>query len=344
MTIKKKPTIEDVAELAGVSVKTVSRVINHDPNVRKNNFEKITQAIKELRYRPNQSARGMASNRSFLIGFLFPSSLNQFGWNVMLGMIEAAKQQEYRVVAMPQDLLVEDSLQEMLAEIQHSNVEGIIISPPFSGINAIRDILTKHRIPYACISPPQNYPSDNYVCTNDRQAMSYIVEHLVGLGHTRIAYISGPKYGCVVEERKSGVIDTLKRHNIAMPEELLHFGDFSFDSGQRIGKQLLEMEHRPTAIICANDLMASGVVNLAYQLGLSIPRALSITGFDDSTIAYQLYPQLTTVRQPVKDMAKMATRQLIEVLQGVNQTGRANYQFESDLIVRSSTAPYIDHN
>lgn len=316
-----KPTrrakIDDVAELAGVSIKTVSRVVNQEPNVRESTREKVGAAIAELNYRPNLSARSLASHRSHLVVLVYddPSAyeLPSSGYVIRMqqGAIRACRSANYEVLIHPCDYRADSADVELQAVISRNRPDGVILAAPLSNMPKIVAAIAATNTPYVRVSPGRGNRDEFHVATNDREFSAQMTEYLASLGHTRIAFITGNPSHKAVARRYLGYKEALRKRGIKLDERMIFAGDNSIGSGEAGATKLLALKRPPTAIFAANDDMAAGVVRVANRLGLDIPGQLSVAGCDDITLARQIYPSLTTVRQPIEKMAEMACKALI---------------------------------
>lgn len=311
-----KSTIFDVATRAGVSIKTVSRVVNREPNVRDATRKRVEQAVTELNYRPDQSARNLASNRSHLIGLVYedPSSydLPSSGYIIKMqqGALRACRSVMRELLIHPCDLNSPHVTDELRAVINDARLSGVIIAAPLSNMNRIVRAVQATNTPFVRLSPGTRPRNQLCVATNDRKACQQMTEYLAGLGHTRIAFIGGNPDHAAVATRILGYQDGLTSSKLRVSQTLIAAGDNSFESGMHCAEKLLSRKNPPTAIFAANDDMAAGVIRKAGRMGLSVPDDLSIAGFDDITLARQLDPTLTTIRQPLVRMSEQAVEML----------------------------------
>lgn len=336
--IRNRPTIDDVARLAGVSIKTVSRVFNLEPNVRRETRDSVLAAAETLNYQPNLSARQLASNRSFLIGLLYdrpnPEKENDYVTAVQSGSLEACREQGYRLLINPYRADSPGLTREVVA--LKRKVDGLIVLQPFSDIEEINQCLLEMNIPCVRVSqrPLDGFP---WISVADTDAADEMTEHLLQLGHRRIGFVMGhPDHG-QSHDRLAGYRRALERHDIAFLDELVEQGLFDYESGYACARNLLSLSRPPTAIFASNDPMAMGVLSAAHEMGLDVPRQLSVAGFDDSPMARHASPPLTTVRQPIAEVARLATEELIRRLQGRSK-GDFNHCFRAELVHRASTA------
>ena len=335
------PTINDVARLAGVSIKTVSRVVNGEPNVGANTRARVEAAIAELKYRPNPSARSLAARRSHQIALVYDDpeayEIPSAGYviNMQQGALSACKKANYELLIHPCNYRDKKLGAELKAFAEHFRPAGIILAAPLSNMPQVVRAIEDTGIPMVRISPGKA-PRMPCIATNDREISSQLTQYLASLGHKRIAFITGHKKHAAVANRFRGYQDGLRESGLKFSERLVAEGDNSIGSGEAAAMALLERKHRPTAIFAANDDMAGGVYRAANRLGLNIPGQLSVAGFDDISLARQLYPALTTIRQPLEAMTARAATMLIEESKnGVDGTEI----LPATLQIRDSTGP-----
>lgn len=319
---KRRATIEDVASLAGVSIKTVSRVVNREPNVRASTTEKVQHAIAKLEYRPNPSARNLASHRARLIVLVYDdmSAYDAPSANYIIkmqdGALRACRPEGFELLIHPCNYRESDVGAKLREQIGQVRPAGIVVAPPLSNMSAIVDSVKATNTPFVRISTGTGNGDEYEVATNDREISAEMTRYLASLGHTRIAYIKGDDTAKAVSNRFTGYLDGLKQAGLPYAEELVAKGDQSIGSGEACAKQLLQLGHRPTAIFSANDDMAAGVIRVATRMGIKIPEELSVAGCDDISLAQMIFPALTTIRQPLSAMAHAATKALIDGSRG----------------------------
>jgi LacI family transcriptional regulator len=312
-----RATIDDVAELAGVSIKTVSRVVNKEPNVRDATRAKVEKAIARLNYHPNLSARNLASQRARLIALIYddPSSyeIPSSGYVIRMqtGVLSACRSADYRLVIYPCDYRRETIGAELKAMIDHARPQGIVLAAPLSNIPRVVQAIVATGTPMVRLSPGTQGGKQYSVATNDREISAEMTRYLASLGHRKIAFIKGHPNHKAVANRYLGYVDGLQQSGLDPADQLVENGDNSFGSGEAAGGRLLQLKDPPTAIFAANDDMAAGVIRAAALLGVDVPAQLSIAGCDDISLARQLCPTLTTIRQPLASMAERAAQVLI---------------------------------
>lgn len=333
-----KATIDNVAQLAGVSIKTVSRVVNKEPNVRPATRDKVLEAITQLDYRPNLSARSLAGNRSYVLGLLYDNPSANYVIDLQNGVLSTSRAEGYDLLIYPCDYKHPDIAHEISNLVRQTRVDGVILTPPLADIETVLELFKASNTPFVRISPTLNKSICPYVETNDREAAYDMTCELIAQGHKRIGFIKGHPDHLAVTHRYEGYIAALEENRIELDQSLVAQGFNSFESGEEAGRELLAQTPRPTAIFAANDDMAAGVMMVAHQMGLAIPEQLSVAGFDDTPVAHQIWPSLTTVRQPIQAMAKKATELLLKQLRGKDVKLPAS-MLSSNLIRRDSTGP-----
>ncbi|MCQ8877058.1 LacI family DNA-binding transcriptional regulator [Pseudoalteromonas shioyasakiensis] len=333
----KKVTINSVASYAGVSKKTVSRVLNNEPNVSDATREKVLKVFKELDYTPNPIARGLAQNRSFIIGCIYDNPSKSYITRVQTGALAACQENNYNLLIHPCDLRGEELISNIEQLIQTSRLDGLVLTPPFSDFKLLVDFLKTKNIPYARVASAVLEDESISVRSNDEQGAFEITEHLIRLGHKSIAFIKGHPDHSATEQRFKGYLRALNTHGVEFNERLVEEGNFSYHSGVDSARSILDLTPRPTAVFASNDYMAAAVLKLATQRQLKVPDDISIAGFDNAPIARHIWPGLTTIAQPVEDMTKQAVTKLIE---HIAEPQEAPYQvtLEARLITRESTA------
>lgn len=327
--------IEDVAAAAGVSMKTVSRVLNHEPNVSADTRSRVEAAVAEMRYRPHPSARVLAGRRSYLIALLYDNPSSNYLMEAEQGVLDACLAQHYNLMLTP---LAGDG--DIVARVEdlvvQSRLDGVVLTPPVTDDETLLAWLDRRDIPYASISPKEQHRRIGVVL-DERSAVREMILHLAALGHRRIAHIQGhPAHGAS-EWRLAGYRDGLQQAGLPCEAELVVPGMFSYESGFDATNRLLALAHPPTAIVAANDDMAAGAICAICERGLSVPKDISVCGFDDTPIARQIYPALTTVRQPTREMGRLAALELLKAVRNRATGGLVEVPYALQL--RRSTGP-----
>ncbi len=332
-----KATIDDVAELAGVSIKTVSRVVNKEPNVRQSTRDRVMAAIIQLDYRPNSSARSLASNRSYVIGLLYGNPSATYVLEVQDGVLLTCRPQGYDLLIHPCNYRDPELTKEIIDLTHQKRIDGLLLTPPLTDHLELLAALKRMDMPFVRIAPTLNKDISPYVETNDQEAAYEMTCQLIAMGHKDIGFICGHPDHRAVSYRYEGYKAALSDNAIELNAAWVEQGMNSFDSGESCARHLLQKKPRPTAIFAANDDMAAGVIMVAHQMGIRMPDELSVAGFDDTPVAHQIWPSLTTVRQPVQQMARKATELLLKQLRGKDFQPAG--VLGSSLIMRDSTGP-----
>ncbi len=333
-----KVRITDVAERAGVSIKTVSRVINREPNVRGDTRERVESAIEALKYTPNPFARSLAGSRAFVIGLLYDNPSSSYVIDIQRGALKVCRREHYDLLIHPCDYGGRELPVEVGHLLRQSKVDGLLLTPPLSDNEPLLTMLRDSNARFARVAPGDHAEIARSVFTNDRESCAEMTRYLVSLGHRSIAFIVGDPDHKAVAERYRGYLDGLKTAGVPFDQRLVKQGFNTFESGVECGLELLRQKDRPTAIFASNDEMAVGVIRVAHESGIRIPENLSVVGFDDIPIGRQMFPALTTIRQPVEAMAMTATDLLLGQLRGV-AVGQDRIVLESVIQLRESTGP-----
>lgn len=332
---KRRPTINDVARLAGVSKKTVSRAINRSPLLNERTRKKVAEVIADLAYVPNPQARALALRRNFLLALIHDNPNAQMVLNAQEGILDAIRDTEFALVMRPVDRHSSAMMQDISKFLQQQRVYGVVLLPPISENDAVAAMCRELGCGYVRMGSAALDDSAHMVQSNDRMAVTQAMEYLIGLGHKHIGLITGPDGFRSAQERQQGFIDALARHGLSYSPELVAKGNYTFETGLAAAERLLESRPRPTAIFCSNDEMAAGALHAARQRDIEVPGELSLVGFDDTAIAAHLWPPLTTVRWPIRTMARTATLKLIDQASAAEQA----VSFPSDLVRRASAVP-----
>jgi len=335
-------TITDVADAAGVSIKTVSRVFNDEPNVRQATRDRVLASAATLDYHPNVAARSLAGRRSFLIGLAYDNPSPNYVVDLQTGALDRLKGERYRLLVLPFADIASVS-GKMQAIARASGLDGVVLAPPLCDDAATVAELEACGLPYARIAPSGGASHAPDVAIDDIGATRAVIDHLVSLGHRRIAIVRGDPSHASAAARLEGYRAGLTAYGIANDPDLEAAGAYTFASGYVAGRILLALADRPTAIFASNDDMAAGVLNAAHELGVAVPDALSVVGFDDSNIALVVWPRLTTIHQPIRDMAREATGALLALIE--DKTGGASpphLLMPYELMIRGSTARVAD--
>lgn len=337
-------TIYDVAALAGVSIKSVSRVLNRGPNVSPALEAKVRTAVESLNYRPSLSARTLAGASSYLIAAFVDAELTLEHWRsgrgndylsrLEYGALVECRQAGYHLLVELVDYGAPDLEAQLLSLLRALRPDGVLLTPPNSDDPRVMDVLERHGTPFVRLGAESDLGRGMRVFMDDRQAAADMTAHLIASGHRRIGFVSGPAGYAASRARREGFRSAMAEHGLEVDARLIAEGDFTFESGRRAGTALLEGPDRPSAVFASNDDMALGVLNAAAALGVSAPAELAVCGFDDTPSAMLSTPPLTTIRQPVAQMAAAATRLLLPATRG--RPGQAE-QIGYTLVERLST-------
>jgi len=327
-------TILDVAKLAGVSTATVSRVINSPEIVKTQTRDKVTAAMKLCNYKYNALARGFVTKRSNTIGLIIPTINNQVFAESTRGVQDYAEQNKIQVL-LGNTYYRPGQEEKLIKTFREKQVDGLIITTT-NPRGAILKTLVTESVPFVLLYSTVKSGPITAVGIDNYRGGYQATEHLIQLGHKRIAMVAG-KFS--VSDRSfhrwHGYKQCLKNNNIPYDSKLLTQSDYSLAGGRATVKSLLSLENAPTAFFCSNDYLAIGVMKGARELGLQLPEDLSVVGFDDIRIASYMIPELTTIRQPSYEMGKLGAKLL---LQRIGQQQKpVQLMLESSLIVRKST-------
>ena len=330
-------TLEDVASAAGVSPKTVSRVMNNEPNVRPATREKVLKAAQQLGYRPNRAARSLAGSKSYTISHLHSNPNQDYTERANAGIYRTCRDFNYQLFLEQLDAQSGSLVEQVESFLSNYDVDGVILSPPAADDQELIDLFANRKIPVVSISPAREQPGVASVYIDDRRAAAMMTEHLIDLGHSSIGFIAGPSEHGAASARGTGFEECINAAGLSLANCPRGRGDFSFKSGLEAAEEMLSGVTRPTAIFAANDMMAAGAMTAAFKAGLSVPGDVSIAGFDASYIGSILCPPITTIRQPVSDMAQVAAEWLItgDLIED-DRAKRTEFPFE--LVVRPSTS------
>lgn len=308
----RKPTMKDVAELAGVSKKTVSRIINDSPLVNEATRLGIQGLIREIGYRPDPQARGLASKRSYLVGLITDNPTPQYVVNIQHGILDVLRQTGFELVVHPCDRKSESFIEDARRFIEVQKLYGVILTPSVSEDELLAEVLRELGCAYIRIASIALDMESRMIVTNDRIGGLEAARHLARLGHTRIACITGRRSFRSSTERCAGFEEGLAEFGLSLPPEYTLRGDYTFETGFALGAELLDLDPQPTAVFAANDEMAAGVLQALHVAGHTPPDALSVVGFDDFETATRVWPRLTTARTPARRIGRLAAERLFD--------------------------------
>lgn len=332
-----RPTIGDVAALAGVSIKTVSRVFNNEPNVAPVTRSLVQAAIAELGYSPNHSARSLAARESLTLGLLYDNPSPNYIHQIQRGALQSCRDAGYDLLLHPCGFGNKTISEEIINLHRQGRFDGVILTPPLSDMASAMDALVAADVPVVAIAPAEIRGDILQVVTDDERACVAMMRALYALGHRRIAFIAGHPDHRAVGLRLQGYRMAMAELGLPLEEEYVVQGFNSFDSGEVAGAALLALSRPPTAIFAANDDMAAGILRTAHKFGVDVPGNLSVVGFDDTPLASQVWPALSTVRQPIEAMAAKAVQLLIARLRGQRDIP-VDVMIRSELVLRDTTS------
>lgn len=327
-----RPTIKEVSKIAGVSFKTVSRVLNNEKHVSEETRRRVEEVVARLNFRPSHAARTLAGRRSFQVALLYDNPSPYYVYHTQAGAQQRCTELGFRLLLQPVDSQSDKLVSNVLALIDETHLDGLILSPPVTEATELLDELDRRGIAYVRIAPGIRKGAGMATLMDDVAAAREITRHLIGLGHRSIAFISGPESHVSSADRLRGYRAELEANGIAFDPALVSAGDYSFSSGGDAARILLKRKPRPTAIFAGNDDMAAGALAVAHEADIAVPEALSIAGFDDSDLACAVWPPLTTIRQPVRELAWAAA----DLMLGGNAT-QPQLTLGHQLMIRATT-------
>ena len=338
-----KPTINDVAARAGVSKKTVSRVINGSPLLTDATREKVQAAIKDLGFVPNPQARALALRRNFLIVLLHDNPNAQTVLNFQKGVLEAIKDSDLALVVRPVERASPTILDDVRGFFEKQRPLAALLLPPISEREDLAELCDEMGVRYVRVGSAVLDDERHSIASNDRDVVRAVCTKLADLGHRRFGFVRGPMGFRSAAEREVGFLAAMAAANITYDPTMTVEGNYRFESGIAAGKTLLSRTPRPTAIFAGNDEMAAGVVHAARQMGIEVPEQLSIVGFDDSPTASHIWPPLSTIRWPIIDMGRIAAQKLVpDFLSERGDKSPLPDVLDSTFIDRMSIAPPQD--
>jgi LacI family transcriptional regulator len=335
-------TIEDVAKAAGVSAMTVSRVVNGGKNVRESTRVAVMDAVQQLNYSPNAAARSLAAGDATHIGLLYSNPSAAYLSQFLIGALDAARRAGCHLVIESCESEDPDEQAEVTRRFATSEVEGVILPPPLSESIPIMAELAAIGIPMVTVAMGLPQQENLNVRIDDFEAAAEMTRYLLSLGHRNIGHIKGHPNHIASHDRARGFLAALEEFGLAPENGSIEQGYFTYRSGLSATERLLSRPQPPTAIFAGNDDMAAAAISVAHRRGLHVPADLSIVGFDDTSLATTVWPELTTVKQPIAAMAQTALELLLADLRS-RRSGSARRAtvraLEHSLIVRESSGP-----
>lgn len=331
-----RPTIYDVARLAGVSTATVSRALNGTGQIAPDTRETIAAAVAQLGYSPNTIARSLVTNTTQTIALLLPDITNPFYADLVSGIQDSALSRGHTMLLCTTEGDPERE-EEYLNLLRAKRVDGALVDglvlPPDRIARFVRD-----GFPIVCLDRDLDSKTIPLVQVDNRAGGRLAAEHLLSLGHTRIAHVSGVQGLRISEERLEGYLEAHSKARLVPDPALIAEGSFNEEGGYLAAQKLLAGKARFTAVFAANDLSAIGVTTAVTESGRRVPDDVSVVGFDDIRLAAYTSPPLTTIRQPAAEIARRATELLIELTQG-KRVAVKRHLLAPELVVRRSSGP-----
>lgn len=337
-SVNDRSNIRDVAALAGVAVKTVSRVLNGHRYVREETRAKVEAAMRELDFRPSVAARILAGTKSNQIALIYDNHSPYYMHQIQSGVWSHCHREGIRLLAQPVDVDDPAVGEQVRGLVTETHVDGIILSSPVTDCDAVLRALEAMDVPFVRISPGTNHALTSSVFMDDVQAGDDMTTHLLNMGHRRIGFIKGHPSHMASDDRLRGYTRALERVGMRADPALIAQGLFDFDSGVEAARLFLAMAEPPTAIFASNDDMAAGVLAVAHDRGIDVPGRLSVAGFDDTTLARTVWPPLTTIHQPMFELADAAAQLLLAGGETVHR------RLPHQLVERASVAPPFHRN
>ena len=332
-----RATIRDIARFAGVSVATVSRVINDRPDVSDETRAAVARVVRDHNFSTNRSARALSVGRTGLVGLTIPFVLGDYFTSILSGATEALHEVDMRAVLCP-TLHLHDREVTLMERLIRGTTDGAILVLPSESHAELHE-LQLQGFPFVIVDSRQPLADDlPAVYAAHLAGARAATDHLIALGHRRIALITGSAGWLATEERINGYHAALATAGVPSAPELVVPGNFEIEGGRAAAHALLALPEPPTAIFASNDNMAVGAIHAARERGLSVPEDLSVVGFDDADISRIVSPALTTVRQPLEEMGRMAVSLLTRLLDK-QRVETLRVELATRLVLRDSTAP-----
>lgn len=327
--------IKDIARMANVSVSSVSRVINKQPGVNPNARSRVEKIIRETGYRPNLLARELITKKTKVIGIILPAVHNYYTARIN-AVTEFCRKNDYSV-------MLANSMESASVEIRNfhllyeKQVDGILFFASGLTENHIKTI-NEIRANIPIVVTDQEFPNSSIpsILHDNYGGACQAVQHLIDIGHSKICYVKGPEFDNSAQLRYKAYLDTLKKNNISLNNDYIFQGDYKFDSGYEIGKNILTLKKKPTAVFASNDLTAIGIIKSLQNKGLSIPEDFSVAGYDNIPAAEYITPSLTTVRQYQHEEGTLAAQTLLNLINNIYVSSKE--MLPSELIIRESTS------
>ena len=317
------PTISDVARVARCSPMTVSRVINNEASVSIETRQSVLKAIEQLNYRPNRAARSLAGGEQMRLALLFDNPSSSYLAEFLMGALEEANRSDAQLVVQGCDIEKEDG-KALIANLLKVGIRGFILPPPLCDDQSVLDLIENEGAIAVAVGPGAASGTSASVMIDDYQAAYDMTAHIIGLGHKRIGFIVGNPEQVAAGQRLNGFVAAMKDAGLEVADDLVAQGRFTYRSGMQAAERLLSVEPRPTAIFASNDDMAAATVAVAHRRHLDVPSDITVCGFDDTDMASSIWPELTTIRQPIREMTRWAVATAARLLRA-RRAGERNH-------------------
>ena len=329
-----RATIKDVSREAGVSIKTVSRVLNKERYVGAETRARVERIVAALNFRPNTAARSLAGRRSFQVALICDNPSPYYVYEMQAGVRARCEAEGVRMLAQPYDRHADTLVDLVGALVDTTHLDGLILTPTASDDEALLDLLDRRSLRVVRVAPVARPGTTAASLLDNQAAAAAMTERLIALGHRRIGFVAGHPDYANSGLRTAGYRSAMAAAGLAVDETLLVEGAFDFASGARAGAAMLGHPYPPTAIFAASDDMAAGVLAAAHRLGVALPGELSVAGFGDDALAGYVWPPLTTVRQPTRQLGWEAADLLLAGKPGSTEQRQTAFA----LVERASTA------
>ena len=313
-------TIADVARDSGFSPMTVSRVINGEKNVKDSTREAVLAAVEKLKYSPNLAARTLAGAEPIRIAMLYGNPSFAYLSRLLVGTLEQARKSHVQLIIEQCDS--EQGIYDVFNDLIEGGVDGLVLSAPLCDSAAVLALLEKTDVPCVGITNWAPLGKMSVVRIDDIEAAATMTRHLISLGHKRIGFVKGNPEQKASPQRLKGFEMAMAEAGLLVDPALVVHGLFTYRSGLQAAEQLLDLPNPPTAIFASNDDMAAAVVTVAHRRHLDVPHDLTVCGFDDTDFALSIWPELTTIHQPIADMSRTAVEIVVERIRE-KRSGRA---------------------
>jgi LacI family transcriptional regulator len=329
------PTIRDVAKLAGVAPITVSRVINDSGYVHQDTRQRVEAAIEELGYVPNMLGPSLRFQQTLTLAAVISDITNPFWTTVTRGIEDVAQASGYSTILCNTDES-EEKQDQYLHMLLRRRIDGILLVPA-TGAPAPIELVQKQDVPLVILDRVVPGIAVDTVRADSQSGAQQLTQHLLSLGHQRIAMLSGPKQVSTAVDRATGYQNALSRAGLSQAEEQIFWGEYTQESGRKMALQALGASYRPTALFAANNFIAVGALQAIHESGLRVPEDISVVAVDDIPPTYTPNPFLTVVTQPAREMGQQAAKLLLDRIDGRNQSPPQQIIMPTEMILRSSS-------